>query len=35
MDVANKYYMEQNQVTEERIQYALKLKARPIKQCLV
>lgn len=27
MDVANKYNMEQNEVTEEYVQYVLKLKA--------
>lgn len=35
MDVANKYNIEQNEVTEEHIQYVLKLKARRIKQFLV
>lgn len=35
MDVANKYNMEPNEVTEEYIQYVLKLKAGQIKQFLV
>lgn len=35
MDVANKYNMEQSEVTEEHIQYVLKLKARQTKQYLV
>lgn len=35
MDVANKYNREQNEATEERIQYVLKLRARQAKQFLV
>lgn len=35
MDVANKYNIEQNQITEELIKYVLKLKAKQIKQYLV